>query len=63
MGCESANVVYLNDAYARMREADVILRERVILERNRAFSDFEYAQAVMDLQIKELVWAKRWNIK
>jgi len=63
MTANKSNVVYLNEEYARMREAEDILKSRIALERDRAVGDFEYAQAMMELQIREIAWAKRWQIK
>lgn len=57
-----SNVVFLDRELSRSREAERLLIERIALDRNRECDDLEYALKVMDLQVRELAWAKKWDI-
>mgnify|MGYP006879611998 FL=1 len=56
-----SNVVFLDRELSRSKEAEQLLLERLKFNRQIGLSDDEYALGVMELQIKETVWAKKWG--
>ncbi|WP_394165097.1 hypothetical protein [Neptunomonas phycophila] len=57
-----SNVVFLDRALSRSREAEMLLIDRVRLLRSRRDDDESYALQVMDLKLRELAWAKKWGL-
>ncbi len=58
----SSNVVFLDRELSRSKEAERLLLERISLDRNRECDDMDYAIKSMDLQVRELAWAKKWGV-
>lgn len=57
-----SNVVFLDKELSRSREAERLLIDRIALDRDRGCDDMDYAIKAMDLQVRELAWAKKWGL-
>lgn len=56
------NVVDIGTRHQMLSEAGVLLRRRVLLEKDADISDESYRSELLAITAQELLWAKRWGV-
>lgn len=52
----------ISERYQRLAEAEMLMIERIRLKRRSDLSDEEYVKRSLELDLREVSWAKRWGI-